>query len=209
MSFFVSETLINTSMTTSTSPLNRQPSKLDYTSPTQFRFVINQLPKVEYFTVAGNIPGITLDEIELGTPLKNIPLMGNKLTYEDLSITFIVDEDLLNYIEMHTWLTAIGFPKDKSQFRNFRSATSNVASATRGESNDIGDVKPSTPERAMYSDAVMTILTNKNNPVVECRFADVFPTSLSGLTYSQNQTDVEYLTAEVNFKYQIYEIITL
>ena len=85
-------------MTTSTSPLNRQPSKLDYTSPTQFRFVINQLPKVEYFTVAGNIPGITLDEIELGTPLKNIPLMGNKLTYADLSITFIVDEDLLNYI---------------------------------------------------------------------------------------------------------------
>jgi hypothetical protein len=196
-------------MTTSTSPLNRQPSKLDYTSPTQFRFVINQLPKVEYFTVAGNIPGITLDEIELGTPLKNIPLMGNKLTYEDLSITFIVDEDLQNYIEMHTWLTAIGFPKDKSQFRNFRSATSNVASATRGESNDIGDVKPSTPERAMYSDAVMSILTNKNNPVVECRFADVFPTSLSGLTYSQNQTDVEYLTADVNFKYQIYEIKTL
>ena len=196
-------------MTTSTSPLNRQPSKLDYTSPTQFRFVINQLPKVEYFTVAGNIPGITLDEIELGTPLKNIPLMGNKLTYEDLSITFIVDEDLLNYIEMHTWLTAIGFPKDKSQFRNFRSATSNVASATRGESNDIGDVKPSTPERAMYSDAVMTILTNKNNPVVECRFADVFPTSLSGLTYSQNQTDVDYLTATVSFKYQIYEIVTL
>ena len=209
MSFFVSGTLINTSMTTSTSPLNRQPSKLDYTSPTQFRFVINQLPKVEYFTVAGNIPGITLDEIELGTPLKNIPLMGNKLTYEDLSITFIVDEDLQNYIEMHTWLTAIGFPKDKSQFRNFRSATSNVASATRGESNDIGDVKPSTPERAMYSDAVMSILTNKNNPVVECRFADVFPTSLSGLTYSQNQTDVEYLTADVNFKYQIYEIKTL
>ena len=61
----------------------------------------------------------------------------------------------------------------------------------------------------MYSDAVMTVLTNKNNPVVECRFADVFPPSLSGLTYSQNQTDVEYLTASVTFKYKIYEIITL
>ena len=209
MSFFVSETLINTSMTTSTSPLNRQPTKLDYSSPTQFRFLINQLPKVQYFTVAANIPGITLGEGVFNTPLKDIPLLGDKLTYEDLTITFIVDENLENYIEMHTWLTAIGFPKDKSQFRNFRSATSNVASATRGESNDIGDVKPSTPERAMYSDAVMTILTNKNNPVVECRFADVFPTSLSGLTYSQNQTDVEYLTAAVTFKYTIYEIVTL
>ena len=209
MSFFVSETLINTSMTTSTSPLNRQPTKLDYSSPTQFRFLINQLPKVQYFTVAANIPGITLGEGVFNTPLKDIPLLGDKLTYEDLNITFIVDENLENYVEMHTWLTSIGFPNDRSQFADFRSATSNVATNTRGESKDIGDVKASTPERAMYSDAVMTILTNKNNPVVECRFADVFPTSLSGLTYSQNQTDVDYLTAEVNFKYQIYEIKTL
>ncbi len=209
MSFFVSETLINTSMTTSTSPLNRQPTKLDYSSPTQFRFLINQLPKVQYFTVAANIPGITLGEGVFNTPLKDIPLLGDKLTYEDLTITFIVDENLENYIEMHTWLTAIGFPKDRSQFREFRSETSNVKTSTRGESKDIGDVKASTPELAMTSDAVMTILTNKNNPVVECRFADVFPTSLSGLTYSQNQTDVDYLTAEVNFKYQIYEIKTL
>jgi len=196
-------------MTTETSPLNRQPTALDYSSPTQFRFLINQLPKVQYFTTEANLPGITLDELELGSPLKDLPLLGSKLTYDDLTITFIVDENLENYIEMHTWLTAIGFPKDRKQFRDFRSTTSNVATATRGESKDIGDVRATTPELAMTSDAVMTILTNKNNPVVECRFADVFPTSLSGLTYSQNQTDVEYLTAEVNFKYQIYEIITL
>ena len=196
-------------MATITSPLSRQPTALDYSSPTQFRFLINQLPKVQYFTTEGNIPSITLDELELGTPLKNIPLMGSKLEYEDLSITFIVDENLENYIEIHTWLTAIGFPKDKSQFTDFRSKTSNVKTSSRGESKDIGDVRASTPELAMTSDATLTILTNKNNPVVECRFRDVFPTTLSGLTYSQNQTDVEYLTASVNFKYTIYEIVTL
>jgi len=206
VSFFVSRTLINTSMTTS---ISRQPSKLDYTSPTQFRFLINQLPKVEYFTTEANIPGITLSEIEYGTPLKNIPLLGDKLTYENLDITFIVDENLENYIEMHTWLTGIGFPKDRKQFADFRSTTSNTPTIQRGESKDIGDVRASTPEIAMTSDAIMTILTNKNNPVVECRFRDVFPTSLSGLTYSQNQTDVEYLTASITFKYQIYEIVTL
>jgi len=196
-------------MTTSTSPLSRQPTKLDYSSPTQFRFLINQLPKVEYFTTEANIPGITLGDGVMNTPLKDIPILGDKLTYDDLSISFIVDENLENYIEMHNWLTGIGFPKDRSQFSTFRSTTSNVATTTRGESKDIGDVRATTPELAMTSDAVMTILTNKNNPVVECRFKDVFPTSLNGLTYSQNQTDVEYLTAEVNFKYQIYEIVTL
>ena len=196
-------------MTTETSPLNRQPTALDYTSPTQFRFLINQLPKVQYFTTEANLPGITLDELELGSPLKDLPLLGSKLTYDDLTITFIVDENLENYIEMHTWLTAIGFPKDRKQFSDFRSTTSNTKTSTRGESKDIGKVGATTPEISMTSDAVLTILTNKNNPVVECRFADVFPTSLSGLTYSQNQTDVEYLTATVNFKYKIYEIHTL
>ena len=196
-------------MTTETSPLNRQPTALDYSSPTQFRFLINQLPKVQYFTTEANIPGITLGEGQFNTPLKDIELLGDKVTYEDLTITFIVDENLENYIEMHTWLTGIGFPKDRKQFSEFRSVTSNMSTTTRGESKDIGDVRASTPELAMTSDSVLTILTNKNNPVVECRFRDVFPTSLTSLNYSQNQTDVEYLTATVNFKYTIYEIITL
>jgi len=196
-------------MTTETSPLNRQPTALDYSSPTQFRFLINQLPKVQYFTTEANIPGITLGEGQFNTPLKDIELLGDKLTYEDLTITFIVDENLENYIEMHTWLTGIGFPKDRKQFSEFRGITSNMSVKTRGESNDIGDVRASTPELAMTSDSVLTILTNKNNPVVECRFKDIFPTGLSGLTYSQNQTDVEYLTASITFKYQIYEIVTL
>ena len=196
-------------MKTSTSPLSRQPTKLYYSSPTQFRFLINQLPKVEYFTTEANIPGITLGDGVMNTPLKDIPILGDKLTYDDLNISFIVDENLENYIEMHNWLTGIGLPKDRSQFSTFRSTTSNVATTTRGESKDIGDVRATTPELAMFSDATMTILTNKNNPVVECRFADVFPISLSSLDYSQNQTDVEYLTASVTFKYKIYEIHTL
>ena len=70
----------------------------------------------------------------------------------------------------------MGFQKIEVNFLQFRSTTSNVKVATRGESKDIGQVKASTPEISMFSDAVMTILTNKNNPVVECRFADVFPT---------------------------------
>ena len=196
-------------MVTETSPLNRQPTKLDYTSPTQFRFLINQLPKVQYFTVSANVPGITLGDATYATPLKDIPLPGEKLTYDDLNITFIVDENLENYIEIHNWLASLGFPKNREQFKTHRSATSNLPKATVGTSGDIGDVKPITSDSPMFSDSVLTVLSNKNNPVVECRFEDCFPTSLSSLDYSQNQTDVEYLTSEVTFKYKIYEIKTL
>ena len=196
-------------MVTETSPLNRQPTKLDYTSPTQFRFLINQLPKVQYFTVSANVPGITLGDATYATPLKDIPLPGEKLTYDDLNITFIVDENLENYIEIHNWLASLGFPKNREQFKTHRSATSNLPKATVGTSGDIGDVKPITSDSPMFSDSVLTVLSNKNNPVVECRFEDCFPTSLSSLDYSQDKTDFEDLTAEVTFKYKIYEIKTL
>ena len=61
----------------------------------------------------------------------------------------------------------------------------------------------------MYSDAVLQILSNKNNPIVEVNFQNVFPTSLSALDFSQAATDVEYMVATAEFAYQIYEIKTL
>ena len=160
-------------MTTETSPLNRQPDKLDYTSPTQFRFILNQIPKVQFFVQAANIPGISLGEAVIPTPYKDIPYVGDKVTYENLTIQFIVDEHLENYIEMHNWMIGIGFPKSRQQFTNFRSTTSNTSNTGKAQT-DIGKVGLTVPERPLYSDATLSILSNKNNPLVEIRFFRLF-----------------------------------
>ncbi len=189
--------------------IDRQPTKLDYASPTQFKFNIVQLPKVEYFTTAANLPGITMAESIFPTPFTNIPMQGDKLTYSNLTISFIVDEYLENYMSLHNWMTAIGFPKSRQQFKDWRTTESVTPNLTKGISSDIGDVKPPTDTRPLFGDATLTILTNKNNPIVEVRFRDVYPASLSGLEYNQNATDVEYMTASVDFDYTLYEIVTL
>ena len=196
-------------MATSTSPISRQPDKLDYLSPTQFKFNIHQLPKVEFFTTAANVPAISLGDTVFPTPYKEIPMMGDTLSYENLSITFIVDEYLENYISLHEWMTAIGFPKSRTQFSEFRSATASTPIPTHGTSDDIGDVQPSTSARGMFGDAILTMLTNKNNPVVEVRFQDLYPVSLGALEMTQTATDVEYISVSADFTYKIYEIVTL
>ena len=61
----------------------------------------------------------------------------------------------------------------------------------------------------MYSDATLMILTSKNNANLEVRFRNIYPTSLSGLDYNQQATDVDYLTATVSFEYAIYEFATV
>lgn len=189
--------------------ISRQPDKLDFTSPTQFKLVINQLPKVEFFAITANIPAITLGDAVFPTPFKEIPIMGDTVTYENFEMSFQVDEYLENYMSVHEWITAIGFPKNRTQFSQFRSTTSATPNTTKGISTDIGDVKASTPANPLFSDMTLTILSNKNNPIVEVRFQDAYPVALSGLDYSQQATDVEYIQASATFTYKIYEIITL
>ena len=187
----------------------RQPTKLDYASPTQFKFSINQLPKVEFFTTAANIPDISLSDVVIPTPFKPIPVLGQNLTYGNLSLTFIVDEFLENYRELHEWLTGIGFPKSRQQFKDFRSNTSNTGSPSATPVQDVGKVGKTVPDAAMFSDATLTVLSNKNNPIVEVRFTSMYPVSLGALEFNQGATDVEYLTVQADFTYQLYEIVSL
>ena len=194
-------------MATAQSPLARQPDKLDYASPTQFKFGIHQLPKVEFFTLSANVPGISADTVTQPTPYKDIPIVGDKLTYENLSITFLVDEYLENYISLHNWMTGIGFPTDRQEFRTFRDVTSNTPASGKTPPTDL--VGKAIPDRALYSDAYLMVLSNKNNAIVEVNFQNIFPISLGGLDFTQNVTDVEYVTATADFAYQIYEINTL
>ena len=197
---------------TELSSLTRQPSKLDYAAATQFKFNIIKLPKVEFFCTAVNIPGITLGETSQATPLKDIPIPGDKLNYASLNVSFLVDENLENYREIHGWLTGLGFPRSHEQFETFINAgkdrfpTSDGTAKNRdaGRTEDVGfDVG------AQYSDATLTILSSKNNPVLEVRFRDLYPTSLSGLSYDQQAGDTSYLTGDVSFSYNIYEFATV
>ena len=196
-------------MAVDTSPLSRQPTKLDYASPTQFKFGIHQLPKVEFFTTTANVPAIALSDVVIPTPFKSIPMQGDQLTFDNLTINFIVDEFLENYLSLHEWMVGIGFPKARKQFSDFKTNKSNTPISARSSastSSDIGDVQQSSPNNALFSDATLTILSNKNNPIVNVLFRDLYPVAMSALEYNQAATDVEYLTESVDFAYQIYEI---
>jgi len=193
---------------TTTNAYDRQPTKFDYASPTQFKFQLAKLPKVEYFTTACNIPGISLGTTLQPTPLADIPLPGDTLSFGDLEITFLVDENLENYREIHGWMYGIGFPKARTQFAELVSANKDRFPTSGKDSlvTDAGKVKyGATPLGPIFSDATLNVLSSKNNTNIEVRFNDVFPTALSGLNFNQQADDVNYLSATVSFKYKIYE----
>ena len=106
-------------------------------------------------------------------------------------------------------MTGIGFPKSRKQFTEFRSNISTTGSATATPKVDVGAVGKSVADAAMFSDATLTVLSNKNNPIVEVRFTDMYPVSLGALEFNQQATDVEYITVQADFTYKLYEIHAL
>ena len=196
---------------TVTSTYTRQPTKFDYASPTQFKFQLTKLPKVEYFCTAANIPGISIPSPSQPTPLADIPLPGDTISFDDLSVTFMVDENLENYREIHGWMYGIGFPFSRTQFGSLVDAGKDRFPTLGKDSlkTDPGKVKyGAKPLGPIFSDATLNVLTSKNNANIEVRFSDVFPVSLSGLNFNQQANDIEYLTATVTMKYKIYEFAT-
>ena len=188
----------------------RQPSIMDYASPVQFRFKCSKLPKVEFFCQTANIPGIGLGEAEVDTPLKTMPFPGDKVTYQDLAISFLVDENLENYKEIHDWIIGLGAPQNHTQFSDLRATSSDRFPGTSSSNAITGQATADPlPEGGMYSDATLTVLNSKNIAVTEIRFHNIFPTSLGALSYDIQASDVNYLQTNVDFSYMYYEIVHL
>jgi hypothetical protein len=195
---------------TTTNIINREPSKSDYASPIQFRFKCTKLPTVEFFVQSANIPGINLGSAQQSTPLYDMPLPGDKITFAALDMSFLVDENLNNYKEIHDWILGLGFPSNNQQFQDLQSAGSD---RFPGSSKSAAVTGTSTPqplnEGGIYSDAILTVLNSKNIPKTEIRFQNIYPTSLGSLNYDVRQTDVDYLSASVSFNYMNYDIVQI
>ena len=167
----------------------------NFLTPTGFKFILERTPGVAFFCNQANIPSLDLGVAVQPTYLKDIDRPGDKLVFGDLSIRFLVDEDLKNFMEIQNWMRGLGYPESLDQIRNF-GGTGNRAMDQRGE------------ER-LYSDGTMTILNSSLVSNFLIKFQGLFPYSLTTLSFDATDTDVEYFTAEASFKYTYYEITDL
>ena len=195
---------------TDTNIINRQPTKFDYASPIQFRFKITKLPLVEFSIQTANIPGISLDEVQQPTRLKAIALPGSTLSFANLDLSFLVDENLNNYKELHDWLIGLGTPESDSQFAGLLTTGSDRFPGSTASSAATGsNTAQPLNEGGIYSDATLTVLNNKNVAKTEIRFKNVYPTSLGSLSYDIKANDVDYLQVQASFNYMYYDIVQI
>jgi hypothetical protein len=171
---------------------------------------MSKLPEVEFFVQTANIPGINLGSVDMTTPLKEISIPGDKITYSSLDVSFLVDENLNNYKEIHDWITGLGFPQDHKQFKNLLGTGADRFPGTTSSTAATGTSVPQpSAEGSIYSDATLTVLNSKNIAKTEIRFQNVYPTSLGSLSYDIKASDVDYLQVSSSFNYLNYDIVQI
>ena len=184
-------------MTDSVSPFDKQISNRNYMSPVGFKLILTKTPKVDFLCQSANIPQISMGTAVQPSYLKDIPVPGDKVLYDDLSIRFLVDEKMENYLAIYKWITGLGYPESIGQFSQLRKDDIR----TNASASDEGD-----PRYFEFSDATLQVLGSNYKPSIHVNFKDTFPVSLSTLEFDVSNRDYNFFTAEVTFKYTIYEI---
>jgi len=110
------------------SALQDQPINTSFLSPIGFKFQLNNFPAVNYFCQSATLPGISIGTISVPTPLKTIELSGDEVTFEELSIKFIVDENMKNWLSIYDWIIGLGFPTEEGQAKYKKLAEKNGCS---------------------------------------------------------------------------------
>lgn len=115
-----------------------------------------------------------------------IPRSG-KITYEDFKITFKVDEDLHNYLEIFLWMEHLGFPQNFGQYKEIAS-------------KDLitGD--------GITSDITLLVQNSVRKPNYDFTMQDAYPISLEMNEFTSTTPTVNYMTATAVFKYLVMKV---
>jgi hypothetical protein len=167
------------------------PDNITPLSPNGFMFNVTKLPNLSFFCQQVNIPGITLGAPEFGNPFNVQPIPGETLTYDQLTVQFLVDSNMANYKAIYNWIIALGFPQSYDQYITFN-ANDNLNYSELAKN---------------YSDATLQILNGNNETAQIVQFYDMFPITIDSLMFASTNTDVQYLVGNATFRYGYYKFL--
>jgi hypothetical protein len=162
----------------------------NFLSPVGFKFTLARYPKVPFFSNSAKIPELNLGVAKQPTYLKTIDVPGETLVFGDLVLKFLVDENMENYMIIHNWITALGGSGSLAEYGTL-----------------ITDENGTKDSKRAFSDGTLRVLNSNFKDVALVKFLDLFPVSLTSLEFDSTATDIRYFTAEVSFKYTIYDIL--
>ena len=176
-----------------------RPENRNLLSPNGFIFSIGKMRSVDFFCQSASVPSISMKPVETPTRFNRIPQPGDELTYEDLNIRFLVDENMKNWYQVHDWMREITTPVSSKEFGYNRGELESQNKTLTGKGDLAGW------DNQWRSDCSLFILSSNYQPVAEFVFRDAFPVNLSTLVFDSSVQDIQYFTADCSLRYTYFD----
>ncbi len=160
-------------------------TNINYLQPTGFAVSISKdnYPNLQYFAQSVTHPGVSVTDVDIQFSRRNIPTVGDKILFDELQVTFLVDEDMKAYEEMFAWLNRL--VNDE-----YKTAAGTILTGLSSE-----------------ADITVTVLSSHNNANKQIRYVNAFPVNVSGVEFTAQSGDVTPLTFTAGFRYSYYELL--
>jgi len=155
-----------------------------------YQLVLSRFPKTEFFSTDFQMPELALPVAQVATPFTDLPFAGDKPIFGPMRFNFLVNEDMSNFYEVYNWIHSIGFAESYENYNTYQNKTPRHQS--------LGE-----------QDAKVIVLSSKGNPVRAITFFDAIPTSLSGMEFTSQDPETQYVKASVTMAYSRYEFTNL
>jgi hypothetical protein len=148
----------------------------------KFTFTLTALPFSSYMCQSVTFPGVATSEVMVETPFSVTYRHGDKLIYDPLVLTFMIDEDMRNWEETYNWLRGLTFPHDGSK--------EYVQQKKKG----------------LYSDALLTVNRNSQTTNIRFKFTNCHPTALGPITFATMDDANNIPVADLTIRYDLFEV---
>lgn len=150
-----------------------------------FQLVLPRFPKTEFFATDFSMPELQLPAATVATPFTNLPFAGDKPQFSPFRFNFMVNEDMSNFEEVYKWIHSIGFAESYTNYTNYQNKDA--------------------PQQSLgEQDAKVIVLSSKGNPIRTITFYDAIPISLSGMEFTSQDSETNYVKASVVMAYSRY-----
>jgi hypothetical protein len=169
--------------------------------PTNHVMQFSRLPMTTFVVQEVSLPGVTARPSTVNGPGMMIHHLADKLVYEPLTVTFMMDEELRAWRELYAWLLGATGGYDRSVI---------VAEFIDEQINYVW------PEKAQYrqdmaarTTAALTIINPAKIPMLRVVFNNLYITGLSALSFSTKETDTisSTMSCTATFEYDWYSVV--
>ena len=162
--------------------LKNQPTNINFLITNRFRLILPRCPNVVYWIQQVNLPGFNIGFAKQPTAFVELPLADDRVHYNDLVVSFPVDELMQNYREVADWIIGLGFPKQFGQYKDLYESQFGIES-------DIG----------------LLILDSEQNVQHIVSFHNAFPISITDINFDTKGQDTIIPMVTATFKYSYWQ----